>query len=128
MTETELRPGVIGLGMIGGAVAASLARNGLAPSVFDVRDGAAEALEGVPAPLGSPRDVAKQSDVVMIAVVDAQQAEDVLIGEHGMLTDECAGLVVVLLSTVSVDAVKRLARLCHEHEATLIDAGVTSGG
>jgi 3-hydroxyisobutyrate dehydrogenase len=128
MAEAKPRPGVIGLGMIGGSVAISLARNGLPPSVFDVRTGVSYALEGVPPQLGSPRDLARQSDIVMVAVVDAKQAEDVLVGENGLLTDESAGLVVVLLSRVSLDAVDHLARLCDKHGAVLLDAGVTSGG
>src|SRR5262245_4110485 len=111
MTDAKLRPGVVGLGMIGSSVATSLARNGLTPSVFDVREGVADALDGVPPQLGSPRDVANQSDIVIVAVVDAAQAEEVLIGEDGLLTDECAGLMVVLLSTVSLEAVQHLARL-----------------
>jgi 3-hydroxyisobutyrate dehydrogenase-like beta-hydroxyacid dehydrogenase/alkylhydroperoxidase/carboxymuconolactone decarboxylase family protein YurZ len=128
MIEVKLRPGVIGLGMVGGAVASSLAQNGLTPSVFDVREGVSDALDGVPPQLRSPRDVARESDVVMIAVVTAEQAETALVGEEGLLTGDCTGLVVVLLATVTLDAVQHLARLCEQHDAVLLDAGVTTGG
>ena len=63
----------------------------------------------MPAELNSPVEVARISDVVLIAVVTAEQVETVLIGAVGLLTEANPGLVVVLLSTVSLDAVRRLA-------------------
>jgi len=68
MGNDELRAGVVGLGMIGGGVAVSLANSGRpAAAVYDVRPEAADGLEGVPAPVGSPAAVAKASDVVLVA-------------------------------------------------------------
>ena len=122
------RVGVIGLGMIGGGVAVSLARSGRAPSaVYDVRPEASDGLEGVPAPLAGPAEVAAASDVLLIAVVDEAQARDVLTGEGGVLSAAHPDLVVILLSTVSVAAVRDLAGLCAERGVPLLDAGVTGG-
>jgi 3-hydroxyisobutyrate dehydrogenase-like beta-hydroxyacid dehydrogenase len=121
------RAGIIGLGMIGGGVAVSLVRSGQVPAVFDVREDASNALTGVPPQLTSPADVARVSDVVLVAVVTAEQVEDVLIGENGLLMDETPGLLVVLLSTVSLSAVRHLAKLCVERGAVLLDAGVSGG-
>src|ERR1700761_1363740 len=57
--ETIDRPlvaGVVGLGMIGGGVAVSLARSGRTPVVHDVRPEASDGLDGVPACVGpAPR-------------------------------------------------------------------------
>ncbi len=122
------RVGVIGLGMIGGGVAVSLVTSGRPPSaVFDVRPDATDGLDGVPAPTGSPAAVAAASDVVLVAVVDEGQARDVLSGPEGVLSAAHNGLVVVLLSTVSVSAVRDLGSLCAEHGVPLLDAGVTGG-
>jgi 3-hydroxyisobutyrate dehydrogenase-like beta-hydroxyacid dehydrogenase/alkylhydroperoxidase/carboxymuconolactone decarboxylase family protein YurZ len=123
-----LTAGVIGLGMIGGGVASNLARVGIPSTVFDVREGASERLEGVGPQVPTPAAVAQASDVVMIAVVNAAQAHEALIGDDGLLTAGREGLVVVLLSTVSLGAVHDLAALCAEHGATLLDAGVTQAG
>ncbi|MGO4760840.1 NAD(P)-binding domain-containing protein, partial [Streptomyces sp. 2MCAF27] len=85
--ETDrLRAGVVGLGMIGGGVAVSLARRGRVPAVCDIRPDAATRLAGVPEVLGSPAEVARDSDVVMVAVVDAEQAREVIGGEKGLLS------------------------------------------
>jgi 3-hydroxyisobutyrate dehydrogenase-like beta-hydroxyacid dehydrogenase len=114
--------------MIGGAVATRLAQTNWPLAVYDVRDGDSDTLPGLPPQLESAREVAECSDVVMIAVVTAEQAEDALIGDGGLLTGDHGELTVVLLSTVTLQAVHRLDRLCRERGAALLDAGVTSGG
>ena len=120
-----MRAGVIGLGMIGGGVAVSLARSGHpAVAVHDVRPDAADGLEGVPACVASPAEVAEAADVVLVAVVDADQARSVL---ESLLPSARPGATVVLLSTVSLGAVRELASLCAEHDVVLLDAGVTNG-
>ncbi|MGX9923557.1 NAD(P)-binding domain-containing protein [Streptomyces sp. NPDC002248] len=126
MNDT-LRAGVIGLGMIGGGVAVSLARSGRIPAVHDVRPDAAADLAGVPDPLGSPAEVAKICDVVMVAVVNAEQARDVIDGKDGLLRAARPGLTVVLLATVALPVVHELAALCAGHGVGFLDCGVTPG-
>ena len=119
------RAGVIGLGMIGGGVAVTLARNGRTPVVYDIRPDAADGLPGVPAPATSPAQVARGSDVVLLAVVDADQAREVLCGDDGVLAAAQPGLIVVLLCTVAVPVVHELAQKCAEKGVALLDCGVT---
>jgi len=121
------RAGVIGLGMIGGGVAVSLARSGRVPTVYDIRPDAADKLAGVPAPVGSPAEVARASDVVLVAVVDADQARTVLFADDGVLAGARPGLIVVLLSTVAVPVVHELAETCAKAGVSLLDSGVTPG-
>jgi 3-hydroxyisobutyrate dehydrogenase-like beta-hydroxyacid dehydrogenase/alkylhydroperoxidase/carboxymuconolactone decarboxylase family protein YurZ len=135
MTETQhpttdagaLRAGVVGLGMIGGGVAVSLARRGRIPTVYDVRPGASDHLDGVPAQSATLAEVARNSDVVLIAVLSAEQAREVIAGEDGLLSAARPGLTAVLLSTVSVEAVRELAALCADAGVAFLDAGVTGG-
>ncbi|MCU1686956.1 MAG: hypothetical protein JWQ81_7695 [Amycolatopsis sp.] len=121
------RAGVIGLGIIGGGVAVSLAASGRVPAVYDIRPDTADHLVGVPAPLGSPAAVARASDVVLIAVVDAAQARTVLSGPEGVLAGAQDGLIVVLLCTVAVPVVRELADVCAAVGVRLLDCGVTPG-
>jgi len=121
------RAGVIGLGMIGGGVAVSLARSGRVPTVYDIRPDAADKLAGVPAPVASPAEVARASDVVLVAVVDADQARSVLFADDGVLAGAEQGLIVVLLSTVAVPVVHELAQACAKAGVSLLDCGVTPG-
>ncbi|MCV7205711.1 NAD(P)-dependent oxidoreductase [Mycolicibacterium peregrinum] len=124
-TQTAPRAGVIGLGMIGGAVAVDLARNGRTPTVYDIRPDAAAGLAGVPAAAASPAQVARDSDVVLLAVVDADQARQVLCADDGVLSAAHPGLILVLLSTVAVPVVHELAQTCAKKGVALLDCGVT---
>jgi 3-hydroxyisobutyrate dehydrogenase-like beta-hydroxyacid dehydrogenase len=125
--ESPLRAGVVGLGMIGGGVAVSLARRGRTPVVYDIRPDAADHLDGIPAPLASASEVARRADVVFVAVVNADQARQVVAGPGGLLDGAHPGLVIVLLSTVAVPVVHELARTAAESGVAFVDCGVTPG-
>ena len=121
------KAGVIGLGMIGSGVAICLARAGLLGAVYDVRKEASEGLDGVPAVASSAAEVARQCDVVLIAVVDAKQTIDVLSGPDGILSQARPGLDVVLLATVSLTDLARIREVTDAAGVTLVDSGVTGG-
>jgi 3-hydroxyisobutyrate dehydrogenase len=121
------KAGVIGLGVIGSGVALCLARAGLLGAVYDVRKEASEGLEGVPAVAASAAEVARQCDVVLIAVVDAKQTIDVLSGPDGILSQSRPGLDVVLLATVSIADLARIRALTDAAGVGLVDSGVTGG-
>ena len=123
-----LRAGVVGLGTIGGGVAASLVRSGRMPAVFDVRAQAAAELPGVPPVLAGAADVARASDVVMVAVLDAEQARTAIGGPGGLLDGAHDDLVIALLSTVSLAAVHGLAETVRKAGARFLDCGVTNPG
>lgn len=122
-----LRAGVIGLGQIGGGVAICLARKQRPLAVYDVRPEAAGKLDGVPAPQSSPAEVARASDVVMIAVLNAEQVRAVLEGPDGILAGAHPGLTLVLLSTISLDELRDIEALVRKKGIALLDCGVTGG-
>lgn len=126
--STNLRAGVIGLGQIGGGVAICLARHQRPLAVYDIRPDAAYKLEGVPAVLASPADVARVSDVLMIAVLNGAQARATLEGPDGVLAGAHPGLTLVMLSTITMDELKELVALAAEQQVALLDCGVTAGG
>ena len=79
--RTPRKCGVIGLGMIGGGIAECLIRAGHEVYGFDVQP---RAMAAVPRlrPCASPAEVARCADVVIVAVVHADQAHEVLFGAH----------------------------------------------
>jgi 3-hydroxyisobutyrate dehydrogenase len=119
--------GVIGLGVIGSGVAICLARSGHLAAVYDVRPDSAADLPGVPDVVASPAELAKVADVVLIAVVNAQQTIDVLSGPDGVLSHARPGLNVVLLATVSLDDLREIRKLTDAAGVGLVDSGVTGG-
>jgi 3-hydroxyisobutyrate dehydrogenase len=108
--------GLIGLGAMGGGMAASLRRAGWHVNVFDVRREVAEAFaaEGGTA-CASPAELARRCDVIVSVVVNAAQTESVLFGEQGAAAEMKPGSLHVMCSTVdpnwSVVLEARLASL-----------------
>lgn len=123
----DAKAGVIGLGMIGSGVALCLARAGGLAAVYDIRPDAAAGLDGVSAVAASPAAVARDADVVIIAVVSAQQTLDVLQGPEGVLAGARPGSVVVLVATVSLDDLGRIRAVTDAAGVGLVDCGVTGG-
>lgn len=120
--------GVVGLGLIGRSVVRNIAGAGLRPSVFDTcADRTSELLEMCDV-LQRPVDVAAASDVVFVAVDDAEQARQVLAGDEGLLAAGRDSLVIVLLTTLAISVVKELAETCSTSGVALLDAGVTEAG
>jgi 3-hydroxyisobutyrate dehydrogenase-like beta-hydroxyacid dehydrogenase len=124
---TQLRPGVIGLGQIGGGVSRALHRSGFDVIAYDVVDQALSALGEAVTPATSPAAVAELADVVLLAVVDDTQVRDVLSGEDGVLAAKSPPRVVAILSTVSVGTILDAAVAGAAHRVAVIDCGVTGG-
>jgi len=93
--------GLIGLGAMGSGMAASIRRAGFEPKVFDLRRDVAEnfARDGGVA-CASTAELATACEVVVSAVVNAQQTEDLLFGSGGVAASMRAGSVFVMCSTV----------------------------
>jgi 3-hydroxyisobutyrate dehydrogenase-like beta-hydroxyacid dehydrogenase len=118
------RAGIIGLGAIGGGIAAALEKQGLSPVLYDIRHEASAAFVRAES-VATPKQVAENADVVLIAVVTADQVRSVLEGDDGLLAGASPGLVVAILSTVPVAFIHELDVLVSGHGVRLLDIGVT---
>jgi 3-hydroxyisobutyrate dehydrogenase len=120
--------GVIGLGAMGLGVARSLLRAGFSTHACDVRQ---EALESIAAdggvPFQTPATMARACDVVLVLVVNAEQAEAVLFGADGAVPALRPGAVVILSVTVPPDFAERLGTRLAERGLLLLDAPVSGG-
>ncbi len=123
----EKKAGVIGLGRIGGGVAVSLTKSGRIPVCYDVVEDAYA--KWAPHLTGQAKSLKElgDCDVVMIAVFDAKQCMSVLEGEEGLLANMKPGSAIVILSTVGIDDIKNMYRMCKEKGIYLLDSGVSPG-
>ena len=120
--------GFIGLGIMGGGMAANLVRAGYdvtvwnrtAPRMAPVIDLGASAA-------GSAREVAERSTVVMICVSDTPDVVAVTEGPDGILAGLSPGSVVVDHSTISPSETRRLASLAEEAGSSWLDGPVSGG-
>ena len=120
--------GVIGLGAMGLGVARSLLRAGFRTHAFDVRREvlAAFAAEGGIA-CATPGELGAACEVVLTLVVNAEQTEAVLLGEHGAAGAMRAGAVVIASSTVAPEFAESLAARLSAMDIGMIDAPVSGG-
>ena len=128
------RLGFIGLGDMGLPMAERLINSGAALSVFDLkaeplRLGAAAG--AIPRP--SVAEVARNSDIVFVCVVDSDQVLDVVIGPAGLLrawearATDCPTPLVVVHSTVTPSIIKSLVGPAQAVGARVLDAAVSGG-
>ena len=93
----ERKIGYIGLGNMGGGMAAHLVASGYDVVVYDLRAEAAQALvdKGATA-AGSPREVATRCEIIISSLPTPRSVEDAVMGENGV----AAGLDAEILRDV----------------------------
>jgi 3-hydroxyisobutyrate dehydrogenase len=118
---------VIGLGDIGRGLADNLRKAGVTLSVCDIRPEATEAYRDGAHVAASPADLARHSDVILVAVLNDDQVRGVLRGDEGVFAGATAGSTVVIVSTISTSTVKELHAEGSGHGVHIVDCGVSGG-
>jgi 3-hydroxyisobutyrate dehydrogenase-like beta-hydroxyacid dehydrogenase len=120
--------GFVGLGLMGQAMARNLIRAGNRLRLHNRTRARAEALEGKDVEIcSSPAEAARGATHVITMVGDVPDLETVLWGEQGVLSGLGSGSVLVQMSTVSREQVRRAADDCARRGASFLDAPVTGG-
>src|SRR3990172_8414988 len=103
--EARMRVGFVGLGTMGGAMAANVARAGFAVSAWNRTPGRAAELADLGVRLvGSPAEVAAAAELVVTVVSDTPDVEAVLFGDAGIAAGAAPGTLVVDMSTIAPSA------------------------
>ena len=119
--------GVIGLGLIGDGVAASVHAAGLPLVVSDIREEATAKHAAYAVVAASPADVARAADVVVVAVVNDEQVHAVLSGRDGALAAGGAATTFVIVSTITTGCVRAIGDEAAAAGVTVVDCGVSGG-
>jgi 3-hydroxyisobutyrate dehydrogenase len=122
------RLAVVGIGNMGMGMALRLLGCGHAVAVHDI-DPAREAparSQGA-AVCADAASAAAAADLLIVAVVDAAQTEQVLFGECGAVQALAPGATVMLCPTISPQAVEDSARALARHGIHCIDAPMSGG-
>lgn len=121
-----MRIGFIGLGFQGKPLAHNIAADGHTLTVYDVRaEPVAELAAAGATAASSPAEVAANSDLVIVCVVDDAQVMAVLGGRDGVFSGDAAGKIVAVHSTILPDTMAAAAALARRHGAELVDAPVS---
>jgi 3-hydroxyisobutyrate dehydrogenase len=125
---TDERIGFLGLGTMGAAMAANLARAGRTVTVWNRTPGRAPELDELGVSRATtPAEVAQGVDALVICVSDTPDVESVLFGADGVAAGARPGQLVIDCSTIAPSATRDFARRLAERGVALIDAPVSGG-
>lgn len=123
-----MQVGFIGLGNMGGHMAANVITAGHDVTVYDVREEiAARHLELGASWADGPRAVAEVSKVVLTSLPGPPQVRAVALGEGGILEGASPGDTFIDLSTSSPTLIREIHATYAEHGVHVLDAPVSGG-
>ena len=117
-----MKLGFLGLGHLGRAITGRLADCDHTLTVWNRTPGKAEGLAVQEA--ASPAEVAGAADIIMICMFDSNAVRDVLTGDHGLLTADLKGKIIVDLTTNHFREVDDFHARCAQAGANYLEAPV----
>lgn len=128
MADKDTRVGFIGLGIMGKPMALNIRKAGYALTVYNRTPGkAGELLEAGAAQAHSPKELARQCDLVIAIVTDTPDVEEVLFAETGVAAGTREGAIFIDMSTICPDATRAFAAKLKTRGADYLDAPVSGG-
>src|SRR5499427_5823975 len=128
MARDDVVVGFIGLGIMGGRMAANLQKAGYKLVVHDLqRQAASHHLNAGAAWADSPRALASHCDVIFSSLPEPPDVEAVVLGPDGLIAAMKPGAAYFDLSTNSPSVVKKLHAAFAEKGLHMLDAPVSGG-
>ena len=123
------RVGFCGLGVMGYPMAGHLASAGHSVSVYNRTSARADAwvAEHSGTTFPTPREVAANSDIVMLCVGNDADVRAVVMGPDGVLAGAHDGLIVVDHTTTSAELAREISLACSAAGVGFVDAPVSGG-
>lgn len=120
------RVGFIGLGLMGQPMAGRLLEAGFPLTIWNRTKSKTDDLAKRGAKVvGSPKEVAAQSDVTITMVSDGPALEAVVLGDNGILTGAQPGSILVDMSTVDPESSSEVAKATEERGVRMLRAPVS---
>jgi len=120
--------GFLGLGTMGAAMAANLARAGFAVTAWNRSPGRAPELDDLGVTRAdSPADVARSTDIVVVCVSDTPDVEAILFGADGVTAGAREGTLVIDCSTIAPSGSWKFAERLDALGLAMVDAPVSGG-
>jgi 2-hydroxy-3-oxopropionate reductase len=120
--------GFIGLGIMGGPMAANLVAAGYDVLGYNRSRGKVDALvEKGGRAAGSVGEAVGGADIVVTMLPDSPDVEEVVLGESGVLANAAKGTLLIDFSTIRPDVSRRVATEAAEKGVGALDAPVSGG-
>jgi len=117
-----MRVAFLGLGIMGGAMAANLTKAGHEVTVWNRTPG--KQIEGART-ANTPAEAAQGAEVVWLCVSDTAAVENVLFGENGVEQSLTEGMIIADSSTISPSATRKFAERVARRGVQYVDSPVT---
>lgn len=122
------RVGLVGAGRMGLAMLKHLVNKGYAVTVCDISEKQREAARAAGAAIvGSPAEVGKASDIVILGVGYDDEVNGVVFGKNGLFETMAPGSIIAVSSTAKPDTVKAVAARAAEKGIEVLDAPICRG-
>ncbi|MTH97756.1 3-hydroxyisobutyrate dehydrogenase [Roseibium sp. RKSG952] len=122
------RIGFIGLGNMGGPMAANLAKAGHTVIGFDLAEEALGRLEEAGGTRGaSVAETVAQADVIVTMLPAGRHVRDIYMGAGGVLASAKPGALLIDSSTIDVDSARTVAKAAEDMGMPMVDAPVSGG-
>jgi 3-hydroxyisobutyrate dehydrogenase len=123
-----MKTGLIGIGSMGMAMALNLHRKGFPVCAHDIRSEAMQVASTAGITVcRSPAEMAQQTDLIIVVVVNASQIDQVLFGDAGVSQTTCPGKTVMLCSTIAPGDTLSIADRLTSLGMNVIDAPISGG-
>lgn len=128
ISDAGNRVGFIGLGAMGGPMAANLVKKGFVTAVYDIDTERVASLTGQGAEAGaSCKDVAEKSDIIVTMLPSSPHVREAVLGQSGIAEGVRAGAALIDMSTIDPLTTKEMEKALLERGAKMLDAPVARG-
>ena len=120
--------GIIGLGMLGNAVALHLLDSGFEVTVYNrTKEKTMQAREKGAKVVTSPKEIAENSELIITIVKDAAAVKEISFEKDGIIEGKHEKLIVADMSTIDPSESKNISRKFQEHNIHKLDIPVMGG-
>jgi len=120
--------GIIGLGMLGNAVAVHLLDSGFEVTVYNrTKEKTIQTREKGAKVVTSPKEVAENSELIITVVKDAVAVKEISFEKDGIIEGKHEKLIVADMSTIDPTESKNISRKFQEHNIHKLDIPVMGG-
>jgi 3-hydroxyisobutyrate dehydrogenase-like beta-hydroxyacid dehydrogenase len=120
-----MKVGFIGLGVMGGPMAANVLKGGHELTVYDLNPAAVAQLTALGArAAASPRELGQASEVVITMLPEPQHVEGAVLGENGAAAGMAAGGTVIDMSTIDPTTSQRVGQALKARGIAMVDSPV----
>ncbi len=125
---SNTRVGFIGLGIMGGPMAANLLKAGFPVTAWNRTASRAEPLAELGATIAaSPAEVARASEIIVSCVTNSPDVEAIALGPDGVIEGAANGSIYIDCSTISPAVARKVAEALAERGVSMLDAPISGG-